>query len=97
MDLNLIKRLVKIVDSSGVTDLEIEEDGTKIKIAKKIRNAQVVSQVQIPEPVTQQIVPPKQVQTESEIKAEQPKEEEKLPRAVTPHLVITSVKLKLYE
>ncbi|HZW40351.1 MAG: acetyl-CoA carboxylase biotin carboxyl carrier protein [Syntrophothermus sp.] len=39
MDLNLIKKLVNIVDSSNVTDLEIEENGLKIKIAKKIRSA----------------------------------------------------------
>jgi len=43
MDLDLIKKLVKIVDGSGVTDLEIEENGMKVKIAKKIRSAQVVT------------------------------------------------------
>jgi acetyl-CoA carboxylase biotin carboxyl carrier protein len=43
MDLNLIRKLVKIVDTSGVTDLEIEEDGLRIKVAKKIRNSQNVS------------------------------------------------------
>jgi len=37
MDLTLIKKLVKIVDSSEVTDLEIEENGLRVKIAKKIR------------------------------------------------------------
>ncbi len=37
MDLNLIKRLIRIVDTSGITDLEVEEEGFKIKIAKKIR------------------------------------------------------------
>jgi acetyl-CoA carboxylase biotin carboxyl carrier protein len=37
MDLNLIKKLVKIFDSSEITDLEIEQEGFKIKIAKKIR------------------------------------------------------------
>ena len=47
MDLNLIKRLVRIVDTSGVTDLEIEENGLKVKIAKKIRTAQVSTQPQI--------------------------------------------------
>lgn len=78
MDLNLIKRLVKIVDSSGVTDLEIEEDGTKIKIAKKIRNSQAVSQVQLPDSVPQQIVTANQVQNETEVKVEPPKEEEKV-------------------
>ena len=48
MDLDLIKKLVKIVDSSGVTDLELEENGLKIRIAKKIRSAQVITQAQIP-------------------------------------------------
>lgn len=43
MDLNLIRKLVKIVDTSGVTDLEIEEDGLRIKVAKKIRNSQNVA------------------------------------------------------
>lgn len=61
MDLDLIKKLVKIVDTSGVTDLEIEENGLKIKIAKKIRNAQVVTEAQIPlttlQPVVQSVPP----------------------------------------
>ena len=47
MDLNLIKRLVKIVDTSGITDLEIEENGIRVKIAKKIRQAQVVEESQV--------------------------------------------------
>lgn len=46
MDLNLIKKLVRIVDTSGVTDLEIEENGLKVKIAKKIRNSQINTQPQ---------------------------------------------------
>ena len=40
MDINLIKKLVKIFNTSGITNLEIEEEGFKIKIANKIRNAQ---------------------------------------------------------
>jgi len=40
MDINLIKKLVKLVDESGVTDLEIEQEGIRIKIAKKIRTVQ---------------------------------------------------------
>ena len=48
MDLDLIKKLVKILDTSGVTDLEIEENGIKIKLAKKIRSTQVVTQANIP-------------------------------------------------
>ncbi len=47
MDLNLIKKLVKIVDSTEITDLEIEEEGLRIKIAKKIRNSQFITQPQI--------------------------------------------------
>jgi acetyl-CoA carboxylase biotin carboxyl carrier protein len=37
MDLNLIKKLVKIVDTSEITDLEVEENGMRVKIAKKVR------------------------------------------------------------
>ena len=40
MDLNLIKKLVKILDTSGVTDIEIEENGFRVKIAKKNRGVQ---------------------------------------------------------
>jgi acetyl-CoA carboxylase biotin carboxyl carrier protein len=58
MDLDLIKKLVKMVDASGVTDLEIEENGIKIKIAKKIRNAQVITQTQIPAAPSQPVVQP---------------------------------------
>ncbi len=58
MDLDLIKKLVKIVDSSGVTDLELEENGLKIKIAKKIRSAQVITQAQIPVASAQPVIQP---------------------------------------
>jgi acetyl-CoA carboxylase biotin carboxyl carrier protein len=77
MDLDLIKKLVKIIDASGVTDLEIEENGMKVKLAKKIRNTQVVSQTQIPLPSAQP------VQQATETKAVEPekskKEAEELP------------------
>jgi acetyl-CoA carboxylase biotin carboxyl carrier protein len=58
MDLDLIKKLVKIVDTSSVTDLEIEESGLKIKIAKKIRSSQVITQAQIPVASAQPIIQP---------------------------------------
>ncbi|HEY6435732.1 MAG TPA: acetyl-CoA carboxylase biotin carboxyl carrier protein [Ignavibacteriaceae bacterium] len=48
MDLDLIKKLVKLVDSSSVTDLELEENGLKIKIAKKVRSQQVFTQSHFP-------------------------------------------------
>ena len=41
MDLNFIKKLIKLVENSEVTDLEIEESGTRIKVAKKIRVSQL--------------------------------------------------------
>jgi acetyl-CoA carboxylase biotin carboxyl carrier protein len=47
MDLNLIKKLVKIVDTSEITDLEVEENGLRVKIAKKIRGIQATAQPQI--------------------------------------------------
>ncbi len=43
MDLNIIKKLIKILESSEVTDLEFEENGTRIKLAKKVRVAQAIS------------------------------------------------------
>lgn len=46
MDLNLIKKLVKIVDTSGITDLEIEEDGLRVRVAKKNNHFQDTSQLQ---------------------------------------------------
>jgi acetyl-CoA carboxylase biotin carboxyl carrier protein len=35
MDLELIKKLVKLIDSSGITDFSVEEGDTKIKISKR--------------------------------------------------------------
>lgn len=35
MDFSFIKKLVQLVDASGVTDLEIEENNSKIRISKK--------------------------------------------------------------
>jgi acetyl-CoA carboxylase biotin carboxyl carrier protein len=52
MDLNLIKKLVRIVDTSEITDLEVEENGLRIKVAKKIRTyrAEVQPQVLLSQP-----------------------------------------------
>lgn len=53
MDINLIKKLVRIIEDSTVTDLEVEENGFKVRIAKKVRTAapqgipsQMISQIQ---------------------------------------------------
>ncbi len=54
MDINLIKKLIKLVENSEVTDLEVEENGIKIKVAKKVRVSQIpVQNFQAAAPVTQ--------------------------------------------
>lgn len=78
MDLDLIKKLVKIVDTSGVTDLEIEEGELKIKIAKKIRSAQVVTQSQMPLTATQPLI---QTAVRTEEETVKPKAESEPPAA----------------
>ncbi|HKB86417.1 MAG TPA: acetyl-CoA carboxylase biotin carboxyl carrier protein [Ignavibacteriaceae bacterium] len=72
MDLNLIRKLVKLVDSSEVTDLEIEENGLRVKIAKKIRGIHAISQPQILSP-SQSVSPP----SENDEKTKSEKEETK--------------------
>jgi acetyl-CoA carboxylase biotin carboxyl carrier protein len=39
MDLNYIKKLVKLVDESGVDEIEIEEEGAKIRVSKSRHNS----------------------------------------------------------
>lgn len=34
MDINLLKKIVKIVEDSSITELEIEEENTRIKVSK---------------------------------------------------------------
>lgn len=53
MDLNLIKKLIKILEASEVTDLEVEENGTRVKLAKKVRLTQAftIPQQQVGLPV----------------------------------------------
>ncbi len=53
MDLNLIKKLIKLLESSEVTDLEVEEEGVRIKLAKKVRVSQTVT---IPAAPTQSVI-----------------------------------------
>lgn len=39
MDLNYLKKVIKILDESSLSQLEIEEDGLKIKLTKYIENS----------------------------------------------------------
>lgn len=91
MDLNYLKKLIKIVDESKVNEVEIEEEGIKIKIRKSINEkteAPTISVYQPPMPYTiPQVQPistpttsPTSTQTQLEEKpkpAEEPKVEKK--------------------
>lgn len=44
MDLEVIKKLVKLIDSSGITDFSVEDGETKIKISKRSSGGQVYTQ-----------------------------------------------------
>jgi len=72
MDLDLIKKLIKIVDASSITDLEIEENGIKVKIAKKIRSAHMVSQIPVTVASNQPVV---QAESSNSTEAAKAKEE----------------------
>ncbi len=39
MDLSYIKKLIKLVETSGIGELELEEEGSKIRIAKPSNNS----------------------------------------------------------
>ncbi|HEX3074070.1 MAG TPA: acetyl-CoA carboxylase biotin carboxyl carrier protein [Ignavibacteriales bacterium] len=53
MDLNLIKRLVKLVEESDISDLVIEENEVKIRVSKKIYSAP--QQINLPAQPVQQV------------------------------------------
>jgi acetyl-CoA carboxylase biotin carboxyl carrier protein len=62
MDLNYVKKLIKLLSESGVDEIEIEEDGKRVRLAKHSGNSAVVQQpgvaaipvpTQAPVPVTQ--------------------------------------------
>lgn len=58
MDLNEIKKLIKVVESSNISDFEIEEGELKIKISKKLATAPETQIVSIPQaPVVQASAP----------------------------------------
>lgn len=40
MDLNYVKKLVKLLSESNVDEIEIEEDGKKVRLVKRVNNVQ---------------------------------------------------------
>ena len=57
MDLNYIRKLVRLVDESGVDELEIEEEGTKVRVSKARHNSSAVP-TYIPQYITQPMPAP---------------------------------------
>jgi acetyl-CoA carboxylase biotin carboxyl carrier protein len=52
MDLNLVKKLVKIATSNDISGLEIEENGFRVKIDKEVKTVQTtIAQPQFSAPV----------------------------------------------
>ena len=78
MDLELIKKLIKVVEKSGITDFSVEEGDLKISISKKAPETNVVQIAQpteaqmIPQPPQPSVAPPT---PPAEPKTEVPKEE----------------------
>jgi acetyl-CoA carboxylase biotin carboxyl carrier protein len=68
MDLAYIKKLVKLVAESGVDEIELEEEGKRIRVVK--RGAQVAPAVSaVPAPIVEIPVPPNPVLTSPEAAA----------------------------
>jgi acetyl-CoA carboxylase biotin carboxyl carrier protein len=72
-DLNYIKKLVKIIDACDISEIEIDEEGTKIRVVKNKPSKNEVPQIiQYAPPAAMQIAAPAPVTEGSK-----PKEEEK--------------------
>lgn len=68
MDLDLIKRLLKIVDSSNITEFSYEEGDMKIKLSKQSPQALMPAAAYI-QPAASQPAQPLQTSAEAEAKA----------------------------
>jgi acetyl-CoA carboxylase biotin carboxyl carrier protein len=65
MDLNYLKKITKILTESGVDEIEIEEEGLKVRISRHSQNnsVNVLSSPQVAQPV-QAVLPVTQPQVE---------------------------------
>jgi acetyl-CoA carboxylase biotin carboxyl carrier protein len=76
MDLNYLKKLIKMLDTSNLAELEIEEEGTKIKLSKpRPKISQNIPAVQIPNYFEQNLPASKPQEVKPEQKGEDKKEE----------------------
>jgi acetyl-CoA carboxylase biotin carboxyl carrier protein len=81
MDLAYLRKLIKILDQSNMTEMEIEEEGIKLRLAKSSNDklsqsaGQPMPYYQLPAPAQQQYVAPQPKETEPvapEVKQEKP-------------------------
>jgi acetyl-CoA carboxylase biotin carboxyl carrier protein len=56
MDLSYLEKVVKLFDSSTLTDLEIEEEGTQIRMARRVKQPAMVQYA--PQPMAYGAPPP---------------------------------------
>lgn len=85
MDFNFIKRLVQLVDSSTVTELEIEEKETKIKISRKGFTGAPAEAVVIQQPQAYHPVPqPQTISKPETVSAAVASEDENLHSVLSP-------------
>lgn len=71
-DLNYIKKLIKLLDESSLADLELEEEGIKIRLSKPRPKIAPFAQ-NLPYPVMQTMQPP--VDKTEPVKEQKPEEE----------------------
>jgi acetyl-CoA carboxylase biotin carboxyl carrier protein len=80
MDLNYLKKLIKMLDSSNLAEIEIEEEGSKIKLSKpRQKFSQNIPAVQLPNYFGQNIPAANTQIIQTEKKADEKKEEIKKP------------------
>ena len=77
MDLNYVKKLIKMLDSSDLAEIEIEEEGSKIRLSKpRPKVTQNIPTVHLPNYFDQGLAASRESQlTQDEQKAEAKKEE----------------------
>ncbi len=82
MDLNLVKRLIKIVEKSEITEFSISEGDVKIKISKNNgQTAQVVTNLPVQAPAVQ---PVQTAETKNEVQKEEVAAKESLHEVRSP-------------
>jgi len=57
MNLSYIKKIIKLVENSTIDELELEEEGTKIKVARNRNSGIIVQAPNSPQQILQQTIP----------------------------------------